>query len=488
MKKELKFEKMWEAANTYVFDIDTGSILPILVSLEKVSGFSDSDWMFYFKNEMGSAYYEMSNMNQAKLVGNKNFTDSKFLEDYFSGIDNVLEQQTDLFKKIEKTDFDKLDNKEIKNILTKSVNLIVENFGYYLACQPQYVSKLEEEIQNELKDFIPESKISDVFSLLSTPTENTKIRQEEIDWLDLLINSKKENVSLEDEIKKHHSKYFLLNAADGQEPFSVDYYIKKFEEDSKNTLGSLEEKKEEIYLGIDEIKNNKKTVINKYLIDQGLVEKCKILSKVGHARLEMRIVGWMPGYYYNQFIINEISKRFDYSSKELRFLTVDEIYNLLDGILVSKNIISDRMKAFLFIVKEKKSCVLSDSEAIKKFEELVKQEDLTNIKEIHGKVAMTGKVTGRVVIFKWTDNMEEKIKQMGEDSILVTGQTRPQIMPLITKSKAIVTDEGGITSHAAIVSRELKIPCVIGTKIATQALNDGDQVEVDANNGIVKKL
>jgi hypothetical protein len=288
MKKELKFEKMWEAANTY----------------------------------------EMSNMNQAKLVGNKNFTDSKFLEDYFSGIDNVLEQQTDLFKKIEKTDFDKLDNKEIKNILTKSVNLIVENFGYYLACQPQYVSKLEEEIQNELKDFIPESKISDVFSLLSTPTENTKIRQEEIDWLDLLINSKKENVSLEDEIKKHHSKYFLLNAADGQEPFSVDYYIKKFEEDSKNTLGSLEEKKEEIYLGIDEIKNNKKTVINKYLIDQGLVEKCKILSKVGHARLEMRIVGWMPGYYYNQFIINEISKRFDYSSKELRFLTVVEIYNL----------------------------------------------------------------------------------------------------------------------------------------------------------------
>ena len=54
------------------------------------------------------------------------------------------------------------------------------------------------------------------------------------------------------------------------------------------------------------------------------------------------------------------------------------------------------------------------------------------------------------------------------------------------KSAAIVSDEGGITSHAAIVSRELKIPCVIGTKIATKVFKDGDLVEVDANKGIVR--
>ena len=61
-------------------------------------------------------------------------------------------------------------------------------------------------------------------------------------------------------------------------------------------------------------------------------------------------------------------------------------------------------------------------------------------------------------------------------------------MPLIAKSKAIVTDEGGITSHAAIVSRELGIPCIIGTKIGTQVLKDGDLVEVDAYQGIVTIL
>ena len=56
------------------------------------------------------------------------------------------------------------------------------------------------------------------------------------------------------------------------------------------------------------------------------------------------------------------------------------------------------------------------------------------------------------------------------------------------RAKAIITDEGGLTCHAAIISRELGIPCIIGTKIATKVLKDGDMVEVDANKGIVKKI
>ena len=55
-------------------------------------------------------------------------------------------------------------------------------------------------------------------------------------------------------------------------------------------------------------------------------------------------------------------------------------------------------------------------------------------------------------------------------------------------SGAIVTDIGGLTCHAAIVAREMKKPCIVGTKIATQVLKDGDIVEVDASNGIVKKI
>ena len=58
----------------------------------------------------------------------------------------------------------------------------------------------------------------------------------------------------------------------------------------------------------------------------------------------------------------------------------------------------------------------------------------------------------------------------------------------IKKAVAIVTDVGGITCHAAIVSREMKKPCVVGTKFATQVLKDGDMVEVDADKGVVRIL
>ena len=70
----------------------------------------------------------------------------------------------------------------------------------------------------------------------------------------------------------------------------------------------------------------------------------------------------------------------------------------------------------------------------------------------------------------------------------MTMMTTPDYVPAMRKASAVVTDEGGITCHAAIFSREINKPCVIGTKFATQVLKDGDIVEVDADNGIVRKI
>lgn len=101
---------------------------------------------------------------------------------------------------------------------------------------------------------------------------------------------------------------------------------------------------------------------------------------------------------------------------------------------------------------------------------------------IKGQTAHGGKVKGTVKIVKDPHNASH----LKEGDILVTGMTRPEYVPLMRRASAIITDEGGITCHAAIVSRELKKPCIIGTKIATQFLHNGDEVEVDADRGIVK--
>lgn len=101
---------------------------------------------------------------------------------------------------------------------------------------------------------------------------------------------------------------------------------------------------------------------------------------------------------------------------------------------------------------------------------------------IKGSVGNKGKLTGKVRIVLSTKDFPA----FQEGEILVTSMTRPEYLPLMKKASAFITDEGGITCHAAIVARELNKPCIIGTKIATQVLKDGDLVEVDANEGVVR--
>lgn len=104
--------------------------------------------------------------------------------------------------------------------------------------------------------------------------------------------------------------------------------------------------------------------------------------------------------------------------------------------------------------------------------------------EVHGMTAFGGVVRGSVkIVFERQDI--EKV-QFGD--ILVTPMTTPNLISAMNKAAAFVTDEGGVTCHAAIIARELGKPCIIGTKNATQLLKDGDLVEVDANTGVVRIL
>lgn len=100
---------------------------------------------------------------------------------------------------------------------------------------------------------------------------------------------------------------------------------------------------------------------------------------------------------------------------------------------------------------------------------------------LHGTIAQKGIARG--FIRRVTGH--KQISEIKEGEILVSSMTIPDFLPAIKKAAAIVTNEGGILCHAAIIARELKKPCIVGTKFATHILRDGDLVEVDANKGIV---
>lgn len=104
--------------------------------------------------------------------------------------------------------------------------------------------------------------------------------------------------------------------------------------------------------------------------------------------------------------------------------------------------------------------------------------------QVTGQIAYQGKVSGIVRILK----RKNQVSSMQAGEILLSPMTTPDFVPAMKQAAAFVTDEGGIGCHAAIIAREMKKPCIIGTKVATQVFKDGDRVEVDADKGIVKKI
>jgi phosphoenolpyruvate synthase/pyruvate phosphate dikinase len=121
---------------------------------------------------------------------------------------------------------------------------------------------------------------------------------------------------------------------------------------------------------------------------------------------------------------------------------------------------------------------------------IIKNEPIISItekhetKEANGRVAYIGKCKGIAkIVMHPTD-----VSKVKKGDILVAQMTLPSFISGMQKASAFVTDEGSITCHAAIVAREMRKPCIIGTKIATKIFKDGDLIEVDAEKGIVRKI
>jgi phosphoenolpyruvate synthase/pyruvate phosphate dikinase len=161
---------------------------------------------------------------------------------------------------------------------------------------------------------------------------------------------------------------------------------------------------------------------------------------------------------------------------DLLHLRVNEVIDLLSGRFFPKDFVGGRNS---FVLK-----IEADGVKLLTGVKQQKEEEKATVSEIKGTVAYPGKVKGRAkVVLRPAESY--KIKK---GDVLIATMSTPDFLPAMQKAAAFVTDIGGITSHAAIVSREMKKPCIIGTKIATKVFKDGDLVEVDANTGVVRKL
>ncbi len=365
-------------------------------------------------------------------------------------------------------------------------------------------SFIEDNLNRIIKENISEKDAQDFYSVFTEPEENSFFQDQEEGLLDLISSYwghpewKKDilNNSL-DLIKDKHPEFYnkLLSHSD---KYGWVYYIYMGPAFNESDFYSfvVDYIREDIdpKIRLEEIKKRKNLILRR---------KKDYLSKINVSdldsfilRMASRVVWAKPrrkdyqskSYYHAEKLCREIAKRLFSSIDQVRSTPVEVLEKALNGEEVDLSIANDIQSFHACLPNDDGTVTTLVGDEAKHFSEKIlkraKKEKLYDINEISGATACPGRASGEVKII----NIPEDMGKMNLGDILVSSATSPNIVSAMKKASAILTDEGGLTCHAAIVSRELGIPCVVGLKFVTQALKDGDEVEVDADKGVVKIL
>lgn len=375
-----------------------------------------------------------------------------------------------------------------------------------------FSARLKGMIKSALKIKEKQGKTGEYLSVLISPLKITNREREEIEFYNLVskifknkqsqkLFAEKKVREIKDELPKNFPfiyKLFLKHRAefcwipfnyDGP-AWDEDYFIKKAKEiiNHQNRGSKLIKRK----------KGALKKLQRRYEEKIDLDKNKKLRRIILIARELMYIKDYrkdalFKSYYHMDKLISEIGKRLSLSIAQVKHILPQEMeYALLNG-KYSERELNDRIKYSVLLYKDRKKEIIprkpieifTGEKAMGVVNKKISDEKINIVShEIKGQAAFLGKAQGNVKIISSSSD----ISKMKKGDVLVSKSTNPNLMPALKLAAAIITDEGGITCHAAIVSRELGIPCVIGTKVATKVLHDGDVVEVDAERGVVKVL
>jgi pyruvate,water dikinase len=191
-------------------------------------------------------------------------------------------------------------------------------------------------------------------------------------------------------------------------------------------------------------------------------------------------------------LLAEIGKRLGIEAEDLTMLSSEELKELLEkNIQPEISLIEERKEGYTLVIIDGQVNYLFGGRANFLHREVrnflffglgTEGEETGKFEEIKGTTASPGKAIGRVKVLL----DQRDISKLEKGNVLVATMTRPEYTVAMARASAFVTDEGGLTCHAAIIAREWGVPCIVGTKNATKVLKDGDEVEVDADEGIVR--
>lgn len=378
-------------------------------------------------------------------------------------------EYVNISEKISKMNLEELNNRELKELYMKYQKKLLKYSVFVWAgfiLNNSVAKKAKQILENYLKKYSKKKKAK-IIDLVFKPSKKASALQFQED-----ISKLGENFS-EEKLHELYLKYRWLPCLDIH---NKPWPKKEFKDHVKSF--EVKKKKQVRTRPINRILNDLKIKEN----DRPYIKMARRFTYIMDARDDFR----RKGVFNAQKLFKEIGKRMDIELKDTSYLQEREIIKFLDkGKKITISVIKDRQDGFVLYFDDNNNIVCEQGRSIDgTLIKLGVEKPKGKIKEIKGVAASSGKRDGKTTIVKGVDDLN-KIKN-GDVMVAVT--THPDYVPAMRKVVAIVTDEGGIACHTAIVSRELKIPCVTGTKIATKVLEDGDKVEVDAEEGIVRKL
>lgn len=379
-----------------------------------------------------------------------------------------------IITKVNEADLIELSSNELADLYRQYNYLYSEEFGEFMALGDAISMHADRYLVPEFKKILG-NDFTEVFPQIITTKHKSFINKELHDRQKLIDIYKLKNSIPQSFLLRHSKKYFYIKNNYAEAIYlTPDDFLKIIKDDLKK----VKNKKNEV-----EKKNNKLSkgyLIKKYKLTSWHKTLLYVMDEFFGIQDIRKKYALISNYYQFKFL-KEASKRTGIPLSFLKYSIYWEYSDILSGKINNKDILKKRKKLSACIYLPDNYKIYTGQKAQKIFNYFNKQEE----KDItRGIVVSRGKVEGRAKIILKIDDVEK----MKQGDIIISSMTRPEMVPAMEKAAGIVTDEGGLTCHAAIISRELGVPCIVGTKIATKVLKDGDLVEVDADKGIVKIL
>jgi len=387
-------------------------------------------------------------------------------------------------KENSKKDFSKISNTQLDKFWDEYLRRYE---SAYIDSEPLVIC-MEEYLSGYLSEYLSKriagsGDATTVYNTLVSPREKSFVKREEDDLLSLALKIKTGKIiNQELALTKHEAKYFWV-------PFDYGMYIwdkKYFKEILRGMLKN----------SVVELKNkilNSRKYLRNLPDEQGRWEKELKIDKLHRQYFSaMRQAGYLLDYKKEIFtqihflaakILAETGRRLGVKRELAQYYLPKEIKKALTKNQILDNAILEARGRHSYVrwFEDDIEAVLdSPDDMMAKF--LLPEDQSTG--KFDGIIASAGFYTGKVKVL----HSANEINKVEQGDILVTSMTSPDYVPAMRRAGAIITDEGGVMCHAAIVSRELGIPCVVGTKNATKILKDGDTVEVNANHNSVRIL